>query len=55
MGGLGRCLDNFFAGALVGEFGVKKPVLDAFFPPSICGSTLIGSGQDDSVTDNGFL
>ena len=40
---------------LVGEFGVKEPVPDTFFPPSVCGSTSIGSGQDDGVADSGFL
>ena len=48
-------MDNFFAGVLVGKFGVKEPVLDTFFPFSVCGLTLIGSGQDDSVADSGFL
>ena len=55
MGGSGRHSDNFFAKALIGKFGVEEPVPDVFFPPSVCGSTLIGSGQDDSVADNGFL
>jgi len=55
VGGSGRHSDNFFAGALVGKFGVKEPVPDMFFPPGVCGSTSIESGQDDNVTDNGFL
>ena len=55
MGGLERHSVNFFAGALVGKFGVKEPVSDVFFPPGVYGSTLIGSGQDDSVADSGFL
>jgi len=48
-------LVNFFAKALIGKFGIKKPVLNIFFPPGICGSILIKSGWDDSVADNGFL
>ena len=55
MGRSGRCLDNFFVGALVGKFRVKKLVPDVSFSFSVCGSTSIGSGQDDSVADNGFL
>jgi len=55
VGGSERHLDNFFTGALVGKFRVEEPVLDAFFPPDVCGSTLIGSGQDDNVADSGFL
>ena len=55
MRGLGRHLDNFFVGALVGKFGVKESVPDIFFPPGVCGSILIGSGQNDSITNSGFL
>jgi len=44
VGGSGRHLDNFFVGALVSKFGVKKPVPNAFFPLNVCGSTSIGSG-----------
>ena len=55
MGGSKRCSVNFFVGALVGKFGVEKPVLDAFFPPGVCGSILIGLNWDDSVADNRFL
>jgi len=55
VGGSGRHLDNFFAGALIGKFKVKEPVPDTFFPPSVYGSILIGSSQDDSMANNGFL
>ena len=55
MGGSGRHLDNFFAKVLVGKFRVEEPVPDTLFPPGVCGSTSIGLGWDDSVTDNGFL
>ena len=55
MRGLKRHLDNFFAETLVGKFKVEEPVLDVFFPPSVCGSTLIGSDWDDNMTDSGFL
>ena len=55
MGGLGRRLVNFFMGVLVSKFGVKELVLDTFFPPSACGSILIGSGWEDNVADSGFL
>ena len=55
MGGSKRHSVNFFAKALVSKFGVKEPVPDTFFPLSVCGSTLIGSGWDDGVADSGFL
>ena len=42
-------------GALVGKFGVKKLVLDIFFPPGVYRLILIGSGRDDSIADGGFL
>ena len=45
---------NFFAGVLVGEFGVKEPVLDAFFLSSIYRLILVGIGRGDGVVDGGF-
>ena len=44
MGGLGRCLVSFFMGALIGEFGVKEPVLDVFFLLSVYGLIPVGTG-----------
>jgi len=55
VGGLKKCLVNFFMGALVGKFGVKERVLNVFFPFSVCGSILIKSSWDNNVADNGFL
>jgi len=40
---------------LVGKFGVKKPVPDAFFSPGVCGLISIELGWDDGVADGGFL
>ena len=54
MGGLGRCLVSFFIGALVSKFGVKEPVLDAFFPPSVYRLILVKIGWGDGVVDGGF-
>ena len=54
MGGLERYLVNFFIGALVGEFGVKKPVLDTFFPLSIYRLILVGVSRGNSVVDSGL-
>ena len=54
MGGLGRCLDSFFIGALIGEFRVEEPVLDALFPPNIYGSIPVGTGRGNGVADGGF-
>ena len=45
---------NFFIGALVGEFGVKKPVLDTFFLPSVYGLILVGVSRGDGRVDGGF-
>ena len=49
MGGLGRYLDNFFLGALTGEFRVKKLVLDTFFLSSIYRSIVVGTGRGNGV------
>ena len=45
---------SFFIGALVGKFRVEEPVLDTFFPLSICGLIPVGTGWGDSVADRGF-
>ena len=49
-----RYLVNFFVGVLVGELGVKKLVLDAFFPFSVYKSILVGIGNGNSVAEGGF-
>ena len=41
-------------GALVSKFGVKEPVLDAFFLFGIYGLILVGIGWGDSVANGGF-
>ena len=45
---------RFFAGALVGEFGVEESDPDAFLPSGVCGSILVGTGRDDGIADGGF-
>ena len=45
---------SFFVGALVGELGVKELFLDAFFPSSVYGLILVGTGNGDSVAESGF-
>ena len=45
---------NFFIGVLVSEFGVKEPVLDAFFLSSIYRLILVGISRGDGVVDGGF-
>jgi len=52
VGGLERCLDNFFLGALTGEFRVKELVLDAFFLSSIYRLILVGIGRDNGIADS---
>ena len=42
-------MDNFFLGALTGEFGVKELVLDAFFLSSIYRLIVVGTGRGDSI------
>ena len=54
MGGLGRRLVSFFAGVIVGEFGVKEPVLDTFPPSSTFRLTLVGIGRGVGVVDGGL-
>ena len=41
-------------GALVGKFGVKEPVLDAFFLPSVYGLILVRTGWGNGVADGRF-
>jgi len=53
-GGLGRYLDNFFLGALTGEFGVKELVLDTFFLSGVYRLMLVGIGRGDSIADSGL-
>ena len=45
---------NFFAGVLVGEFGVEELVLDAFFLPSIYRLIPVGIGRGNGIADGGF-
>ena len=45
---------NFLTGVLVGEFGVKEPVLDAFFLPSIYRLIPVGIGRGNGIADGGF-
>ena len=45
---------NFFAGVLVSEFGVKEPVLDAFFLPSIYRLIPVGVSRGNGIADGGF-
>ena len=45
---------NFFIGALLGEFGVKELVLDAFFLSNIYRLILVGIGRGGGVADGGF-
>ena len=54
MGGLGRYLDNFFLGALTGEFGVKELVLNTFFLSSIYGLIVVGTGKGDGIVGGGL-
>jgi len=51
VGGLRRCLVNFFAGVLAGKFGVKKSVSNIFLLSSVYGSILVGTGN---VTSGGL-
>ena len=41
-------------GALVNKFRVKEPVLDVFFPLSVCRLILVGTGWGNGVVDGGF-
>jgi len=52
--GLGRHLVCFFVITLVGKFGVKKSVLDMFFPFGVYRLMLIGTSRGDSVAGVGF-
>ena len=45
---------NFFIRALLSEFRVKEPVLDAFFLFNICRLILVGVGRGGGVVDGGF-
>jgi len=54
VGGLERRLVSFFIEALISEFRVKKPVLDAFFPPNIYRLILVRIGRGNSIVDSGF-
>jgi len=47
-------LVNFFIGALLGEFGVKELVLDAFFLSNIYRLILVGIGRGGGIVDSGF-
>ena len=54
MGGLRRYLVSFFIGALISKFGVKEPVLDAFFLPSVYRLILVRISKGNSIVDSGF-
>ena len=41
-------------GALIGEFGVKEPVLNTFFPLGIYRLILVGASRGNSMADGGF-
>jgi len=42
-------LDNFFLGALTGEFRVKELVSDAFFLSGVYRSIVVGIGRGNGV------
>ena len=44
----------FFAGALVGEFGVEELVLNALFLPSVYRLIPVGISRGNSVADGRF-
>jgi len=52
VGGLGRHLDNFFLGALTGEFRVKELVLDAFFLSGVYRLIVVGIGRGDGIASS---
>ena len=54
MRGLGRRLVNFFIGMLVGKFGAKELVLDAFFLPSIYRLIPVEINKGNGVADSRF-
>jgi len=54
VGELGRRLDNFFLGALTGEFRVKELVLDAFFLSGVYRLILVGIDGSDGIVDSGL-
>ena len=45
---------NFFIGALLSEFRVKEPVLDAFFLSNIYRLIPVGIGRGSGVVDSRF-
>ena len=45
---------NFFTGVLVSKFGVKEPVLDAFFPFSVYRLILVGISRGNGIADGRF-
>ena len=45
---------NFFIGALVGEFGVKEPVLGTFSLPGVYRLILVGVNRGNGGADSGF-
>ena len=51
---MGRRSVNFFTGALVSEFRVEEPVLDALFLSSIYRLILVGISRGNGVVDGRF-
>ena len=45
---------NLIEGVVVGEFGVKKPVLNTFFLLSIYRLILVKIGRGSSIMDGGL-